>query len=78
MDLVFSDGTKLDQSDLFPKATLYDFEPRRLVVHKQDGTTIGIQNPTERDVELLDSNGVIVAIKKETGIREIPNDTKSS
>jgi len=58
--------------DLFPKATLYDFEPRRLVVQtKAPPGHIEIQNPTDRDIKLLEENGVAVFRKQETGIRPI-------
>jgi hypothetical protein len=59
-DLVFSDGQRLDQSDLFPKAEHF-VSTRRLVVHRQNSTTMEIQNATDYDLGLLDQNGVIVS-----------------
>ena len=72
MDLVFSDKQRLAQLDLFPKATLYEFEPRRLVVGtKSPPFNIEIHNPTDYDISLLEQNGVTVFCKKETGIRPV-------
>ena len=60
-DLTFSDKQKIDQSELFPKAELYDTWPRRLVVHRNGSLPIEVKNPTANDVELLEQNGVIVS-----------------
>jgi hypothetical protein len=79
MDLVFSDKHKLAQLDLFPKATLYDFEPRRLVVEtKNPPSHIEIHNPTNGDIELLEQNGVTIFRKNESGIKPIQESEKSS
>jgi hypothetical protein len=59
-DLVFSDKQRLDQGDLFPKAEHF-VATHRLVVHKKDSTTIEINNATDYDLKLLESNGVIVS-----------------
>jgi hypothetical protein len=59
-DLVFSDGQRLDQSDLFPKAE-HSASTQRLVVHKKNSTTMEIQNATDYDVKLLEQNGVMVS-----------------